>query len=131
MTDAPAPDAPAELDWLEQYQFSEFTRAGDLVFISGQVGHDEHGEPPAEPADQYRLAFAALSRVLGLAGLAPADIVDLTTFHTSHPEHMAEFVAAKAEFQGAARPAWTAVGVARLGRPGTLVEIKAIAHAPR
>lgn len=127
MTDSATP----EQDWLEQYQFSEFVRAGDLVFVSGQVGHDEAGQPPTDPTAQYRLAFANLARVLADAGLTAADIVDLTTFHTSHPENMAEFVAAKAEFQGPARPAWTAVGVERLGMPGTLVEIKAIAHAPR
>ncbi|WP_024794356.1 RidA family protein [Tomitella biformata] len=127
MTDPANP----ELNWLEQYQFAEFTRAGDLVFLSGQVGHDEQGNPPEDPIAQYQLAFQSLSRVLRQAGLTPADIVDLTTFHTSYPQHMAEFVAVKAEFQGPARPAWTAVGVERLGMPGTLVEIKAIASAPR
>lgn len=130
-SDGPNSDTPdSEQSWLEQYQFSEFFRAGDFVFVSGQVGHDDNGMPPADPLTQYRLAFQNLARVLADAGVTPADIVDLTTFHTSHPQNMTEFVAAKAEFQGSARPAWTAVGVAALGMPGTLVEIKATAHAP-
>lgn len=130
MTDDTAPGT-AQTDWAEQLQFSEFVRAGDLVFVSGQVGMDGDGTPPADPAAQYKLAFGALADVLAKAGLTPVDIVDLTTFHTSYPEHMGEFLAAKAEFQGAARPAWTAIGVASLGTPGTLVEIKAVAYAPR
>ena len=128
MTDAPE---TARKDWPEQLQYSEFVRGGDLVFISGQVGTDPDGNPPADPAVQYKLAFSTLGAVLEKAGLNPVDIVDLTTFHTAYPDHMAEFMAAKAEFQGHARPAWTAVGVASLGTPGTLVEIKAVARAPR
>lgn len=53
------------------------------------------------------------------------------TYLASYPQHMEEFMAAKATFQGDARPAWNAGGVERLDLPGTLVEIKAIARAAR
>ena len=66
--------------------------------------------------------------MLADAGCEPADVVDLMTYHTGYPRHMEQFMAAKAEFHGAARPAWTAVGVERLGEPDTLVEIKATAY---
>lgn len=118
-------------DWTEQFKYSDFKRAGDLVFFSGQVGLDEAGNAPTDPAEQYRLAFDALAAVLSAAGCTRDDLVDLTSYHTSYPQHVEEFMAAKAAFQGEARPTWTAVGVEKLAMPGTLVEIKAIAQAPR
>lgn len=118
-------------DWAEQFKYSDFKKAGDLVFFSGQVGLDEKGNAPDDPAEQYRLAFESLARVLSDAECTPDDLVDLMSYHTSYPEHVDEFIAAKAAFQGDARPTWTAVGVEKLGMPGTLVEIKAIAQTPR
>ena len=118
-------------DWAEQFKYSDFKQAGDLVYFSGQVGLDESGNSPTDPAEQYRLAFEALAAILHQAGCSPEDLVDLMSYHTSYPEHMEEFMAAKATFQGAGRPTWTAVGVEKLGMPETLVELKAIAHKPR
>lgn len=117
-------------DWAERYRYSDHIRAGDLVFVSGQVGLDEAGNAPTDPAEQYRLAFESLARVLDDAGCTPGDLVDLMTYHTAYPEHMEQFMAAKAAFQGDGRPAWTAVGVAMLGTPETLVELKATAYKP-
>lgn len=118
-------------NWNEQYKYSDYKRAGDLVFFSGQVGQDESGKTPTDPAEQYRLTFEALAKVLKDAGCTPEDLVDLMSYHTGYPGHLAEFMAAKATFQGEARPTWTAVGVDKLGTPETLVEIKAIAQKPR
>ena len=118
-------------DWAEQFKYSDFKRAGDLIYFSGQVGLDEAGNAPTDPAEQYRLAFGSLATVLDSAGCTPEHLVDLMSYHTSYPENMKEFMAAKAAFQGDARPTWTAVGVEKLGTAETLVEIKAIAHAPR
>lgn len=56
------------------------------------------------------------------------DVVDLTSFHVGYPAHMAEFMAAKAAAMPDAECAWTAIGVAVLGYPGSLVELKAVAR---
>ena len=114
----------------DEYGYSDAVRSGDLVFFSGQVGLEDDGTPPLDPDRQFRRAFAALERVLAGVGCTPADIVDLTSFHTNYPEHMETFMEAKADFQQGAKPAWTAVGVAALGMPDTMVEIKAIARLP-
>lgn len=111
------------------YGFSPALRAGGLLFCSGQVGFDQDGTMPADPEKQYRLAFAGLGEVLKTNGCNPADLVELLTFHTSYPEHMETFMKVKAEFLGGAKPTWTAIGVAALGTPTTLVEIKAVARA--
>ncbi len=110
------------------YGFSQAVRAGELLFCAGQVGEEADGTVPSDPARQFRLAFEALRQVLARHGLEAADIVDLTSFHVGYPAHMEEFAAEKTRFLGDARPAWTAIGVAALGYPQTLVEVKAIAR---
>lgn len=118
-------------DWAAAYGYSQAARAGDLLFCSGQIGEEADGSVPGDPARQYQLAFEALRKVLEVHGLGPGDIVDLTSYHVGYPQHMAEFSGAKAAFLGDARPAWTAIGVAALGYPETLVEVKAIARCAR
>lgn len=113
----------------EQFGYSDAVRHGDLVFCSGQIGLEEDGTPPLDPARQFELAFETLGRVLAEAGCTPVDLLEMTSFHTNYPQHMEEFIAAKAAFQQGARPAWTAVGVAALGLPDTIVEIKVVARA--
>lgn len=115
-------------DWNEKFEYSDFVRAGDIVFLAGKTGLDADGNHPEDPAEQYRLAFESIAKTLAEAGCTPADVVDLVSYHVDYPNHMGAFMAAKSAFHGASRPAWTAIGVARLGQPDTLVEIKATAH---
>ncbi|NKZ88365.1 RidA family protein [Rhodococcus hoagii] len=115
-------------NWEEEYGYSNAVRSGDLLFCSGQVGLEADGSAPTDPERQYDLAFATLAKLLAEHGARPSDLVELTSFHVDFPQHMTEFMAAKARFQNGARPAWTAVGVTALGMPGILVEIKATAR---
>lgn len=116
-------------NWEEEFEYSDAVRAGDLWFLSGQVGLEADGTVPDDIERQYRFAFDALLGVLRKQGCTASDVVELTTFHVDYPQHLPEFMKAKSQFQGDARPAWTAVGVAALAMPGTLVEIKAVARA--
>lgn len=115
----------------EEYGFSAAVRSEGHLFCSGQIGIADDGTVPEDPATQYALAFAALEKVLATEGCTAADIVDLTSFHTHYPSHMDVFMEQKAKFLGTVRPAWTAIGVAALGFPESLVEIKAIAKIRR
>lgn len=112
------------------YGFSAAMRAGELLFCAGQVGFDHDGTVPTDPERQYRLAFAALGEVLKANGCGPADLVDLITFHKDYPAHMDIFMKLRSEFLDGATPPWTAIGVAALGTPETLVELKAVARVP-
>lgn len=111
----------------QEYGFSDAVKASGLLFCSGQIGVEADGAIPADPRRQFELAFKALERVLNAQGCKAADIVDLTSFHVDYPNHMDIFMEEKSRFLGRACPAWTAIGVARLGYPQSLVEIKAIA----
>ena len=60
---------------------------------------------------QFRHAFQRAAAILTAAGLDFTDVVEMTTYHV----HLQE-------------PAWTAVGVTELARPGALIEVKVTAR---
>ncbi|HEX4196670.1 MAG TPA: RidA family protein [Caulobacteraceae bacterium] len=113
----------------DRYHFSQATRVGDLIWVSGQVGIDAAGKPGADMAAQARLAFEGLKAVLAQAGATLGDVVDLNTFHTDLRGGMRAFSAVKDEFFPENYPSWTAVGVTQLASPDFLVEIRAVAVA--
>ena len=120
----------SETEGSESYGLCEAKVASGLLFCSGQIGVEADGTVPADRSRQFALAFDALAEVLARHGSKASDIVDLTTFHVGFPNHMDAFMAAKASFMNGAICCWTAVGVAALGYPGSLVEIKAVASLP-
>jgi enamine deaminase RidA (YjgF/YER057c/UK114 family) len=111
----------------DAYEYSPGAVAGGLVFVSGQVGLDEARHAIEDPEQQFVAAFENLVAVLREAGATCADVVDLTTFHTTL-EPFALFTEVKSRFfTSAPYPAWTAIEISGLALPGLLVEIKAIA----
>ena len=120
----------SDMESVESYGFSETRMAGGLLFCSGQIGVEADGTVPADASRQFALAFGTVADVLARHGATVADIADLTTFHVGYPDHMDAFMAAKAAFMNGTNCCWTAIGVAALGYPGSLVEIKTIARLP-
>ncbi|MGW1836874.1 RidA family protein [Streptomyces sp. BBFR2] len=114
----------------DRLHFSQATRAGDTIWVSGQVGIDASTMTPADGMDaQARIAFDGVRTVLEAAGASLADIVELTTFHTGLRDDMTEFARVKDEYIPDRYPSWTAVGVSQLALDGLLVEIRAVAVA--
>ena len=99
----------------ERYRYSPgiVVPAGDLLFVSGQVGRDATGTVVLDPERQFATAFENLEAVLAAAGTTLAHVVELTTYHTAM-EHLAVFAEVKARFLATAPyPAWSAIGVRR------------------
>src|SRR2546429_8684939 len=67
---------------------------GCLIFISGQVGVDEAGQPIADPEAQFVAAIENLRDILEAAGGSLADVVEMTTYFTSNLD-LPVFVAVK------------------------------------
>ncbi|WP_411129155.1 RidA family protein [Streptomyces sp. x-19] len=108
--------------------FSQATRVGDTVWVSGQVGIDTATLTPADGVEaQTRLAFEGVKSALRGAGASLADIVDLSTFHTDLRGDMEVFSQVKDEYLPKLYPSWTAVGVSQLALPELVVEIQAVA----
>ena len=108
-------------------RFSQAVKAGNMIFVSGQVGIDRESNRFGEGIEeQTEIAFQNLRNVLKEAGGDLGDIVELVTYHTSMDD-IKGFSRVKSKFIKEDYPAWTAVEVTALVRPELLVEIKATA----
>lgn len=114
----------------ERMAYSPGVVAGNLVFVSGQIGRDASGNVPEGREQQFLVAFENVLAVLTEAGAGFDDVVDMTTFHTDIAD-VALFAELKARFfTRPPYPAWTAVGVTELALPGVRLEIKVVAVLP-
>lgn len=113
----------------EEHGYSAAIQSKDLLFVSGQVGSLENGQPEPDFEKQVRLAFQNLSATLEAAGCSFDDIVDVTTFHTDPEQQFETIMKVKADiFKNKPYPNWTALGVNWLA--GFDFEIKVIARIP-
>ena len=115
-------------DWYDSMPASPAVRAGEMVFVSGQVGAGPTGRvlSPNDVGAQAREALDSLERVLEHAGGSLADVVDLMSFHRDIRTIDAVFDAARGRF-GEGYPAWTPVGMTGSYRPDIELSIRAIA----
>jgi reactive intermediate/imine deaminase len=105
--------------------YSQAVRAGDTVYISGQIGLDPASMQLAAGFDaQVRRVFANLAAVAEAAGGTLDDAVKLTVYLTNL-ENFSGVNDAMAEYFRQPYPARAAVGVSRLPKDA-LVEIDAI-----
>ena len=108
--------------------------AGTVVFVSGQIGWDEHGHfPAADIAGQVRQALRNIVTILAEAGARPEHIARLTWYVTDKREYAAaqrEIGEAYREVMGRHFPAMSVVAVAALLEDEAKVEIEATAIVP-
>jgi len=117
------PDAPAAIG-----AYSQAVRAGDSVYLSGQIGFDPATLQLAQGIDaQIHRVFANLAAVAKAAGLGLDAAVRMTVYLTDLA-HFAKVNEIMAQYVPQPYPARAALGVASLPR-GALVEIDAILHA--
>lgn len=111
----------------DQMKLSPGIVSGDHVFLTGITGSLPDGTMPDDPEAQFRQAFGKINAVLAEAGLTCGAIVEMTSHHIDIATHFDLFSQVRAEFVTEPYPAWTAIEVAGLRRPGALVEIRVIA----
>lgn len=122
------PEAPAPIG-----MYSNLSRAGDLLFVAGQVGLGTDGELAGEGLEaQATQAFANIAALLGSQGGSLRDVVKFTTYLVSAEEINAFFALRKRLFPelfpGGEYPPNTLLVVERLVRPELRVEVEAIAR---
>jgi 2-iminobutanoate/2-iminopropanoate deaminase len=115
----------------EAWGFSQAVRVGDTIYVSGQtaaaddftaVGGDDMGA-------QMRAAYASIARVLGMFDAGMSDVVDEVLFVTDMTAAVTCGHAVRREVYGdSMEVASTLIGVAALGSPDLMIEIKCIAH---
>jgi reactive intermediate/imine deaminase len=107
--------------------YSQAVRAGDTLYLSGQIGLDPETMQMAEGIDaQTHRVFRNLAAVADAAGMSLDEAVRMTVYLTdlAHFARVNEIMAQYVREPYAAR---AAIGVAGLPR-GALVEVDAILH---
>lgn len=110
--------------------WSNGIRAGDLLFISGQVARPFEGGKTLVGSSEYeqtRHIFSRIQRICEGAGASLADIVKMTIYMVDIRNNT-EVWRARREFFTGEFPASTLVEVRSLAGPETLVEIEAVAY---
>jgi 2-iminobutanoate/2-iminopropanoate deaminase len=106
-------------------------RAGDLLFISGIPGFDEHGALPDTFDAQFGHVVKNVARILDEAGATFRDLVKVNVLLT----RAADVAAMNALYAGAfgppPYPARTTCVVQALPDPKMLIEIEAVASLAR
>lgn len=111
----------------EEWEIAPGRLVGDTLYCSGQIGFAADGTLPADPETQFVNAFESVGAILSEAGGSFADVVEMISFHVGLLDHMELFTRVRGRYLGEPFPAETAVGVAQLGIPGAVVEIRAMA----
>lgn len=109
--------------------WSNGIRAGDFLFISGQVARafDSRDVVGKDEYEQTKQIFSRIQRVVVAAGGGMEDIVKMTIFVVNIKKNT-EVWRARREFFSGDFPASTLVEVRSLATPEQLVEIETVAY---
>lgn len=118
---------PGMENLVERFHYAPGVLVGDTLYVSGQVGRDEHLKVVEGTEAQFEQAFRNVGKVLDAAGFAFPDVVELETWFLEFPKDLALFMQVKDRFLGRTTPAWTGFGVASFSMPGIVCEIKVTA----
>lgn len=128
-------------DWYQHLAFKHGIRAGELIFVGGQVDKDERGDPlrPHDLAAQTGVVVRHIDTVLREFGAGLADVTRLVAFYADDgsvdPDAFLTDVGRHVLDLGGAPdgvgPAITPVPLPWLALPGMMVEIEAVARLGR
>lgn len=112
--------------------YEHAARAGDFIFVAGQVARDENnqwvgiGDAGLQAAQVYR----NIGRILEHVGAKPSDVIKIGTIMVSRDDRDA-VTAERLKFFGDHRPPHTGVIVDGLGSPEVKVEVEVIVYLPQ
>lgn len=119
-------DVPGLCPPPEPYSYA--IRAGETLYLAGQVALDERGEVVgATVKDQAKQVWSNIERVLAAAGSSIADVVKVTYYMQDIRELPEEMEIREQVFSGRSLPAVTAMQAAALGLPGLMMEVDVVA----
>ncbi len=122
---------PASVHSTAGVGYSHVAKAGDTVYIAGQIALDADGAlvGRGDIEAQTQQVYANLQAILEELGGGLKDIVKLTTYLTER-SHLEAFRRVRNRFFSDAFPPNTLLFVSGLAHPDYLVEIEAVAFLP-
>src|SRR5262245_37297653 len=119
------------MPWEKEYGYSQAVKVGNIIYLSGQVSHDDKGSivGMGDMAAEMRQAYKNIETVLAQYGATIDNVVDEVVFVTDMEAAFAARVTCKEEvFRGKPVVASTIIGIQRLAFPELMIEIKCIAQ---
>jgi 2-iminobutanoate/2-iminopropanoate deaminase len=111
--------------------YARASRVGDLVFIAGEVGRDDHGRIVSGGIEeQTARAFDNIGLTLESLGLGFADLVQMDVFLLEESDTH-QFLDVMRRYLPGGSPPGALLCVKGFSHPGMLVEIQCIAAARR
>jgi enamine deaminase RidA (YjgF/YER057c/UK114 family) len=126
--------------WESSYGYAQAVRAGSVIFVSGQLSHDDEGNfvgpagldeqgrvvDTSNMALQMQISYANAQRLLAKFGATLDDVVEEVLYVTDFEAAFAVAGNVRKAAYGTDRPqcASTIVGATRLAFPQQLVEIR-------
>jgi 2-iminobutanoate/2-iminopropanoate deaminase len=111
--------------------FSNGTKAGDFIFVSGQIGHvDGKGKKLEGIEAQTRQAMENIKAVLQAAGASLDNLVKTTIFITDR-SNFAKMNEVYRSFFTKKFPARSTFIITGMALPEMLIEIESIAYLPK
>ena len=122
---------PSSVHSTEGVGYSHVARAGDTVYIAGQIALNPGGNlvGKGDIEAQTHQVYANLQAILQELGGSLEDIVKLTTYLTDR-SHLDAFRRVRNRFFTVVFPPNTLLFVSGLAHPDYLVEIEAVAFLP-
>ena len=113
-------------------RYTHVVRAGNLIFISGQVGRDASGQIVGPGMrEQFDQTLKNVITALKSQGADVSNLAKITTYVTDMEEYQSPEVRdVRARLFGNHKPASTSVEVVRLANSAYKVEVEAIAVLP-
>jgi enamine deaminase RidA (YjgF/YER057c/UK114 family) len=114
--------------YVDDWKMSPAVLSGDFLFLTGMTGAGPDGNISPQSETQIELAFARADDALKSAGLSFANVVEMTSYHVGIRDHIDAFRKIRAQYVTEPYPAWTAIEVSGFVTPGTICELRIIAH---
>jgi 2-iminobutanoate/2-iminopropanoate deaminase len=118
------------MPWEEEYGYSQAVKAGDTIYLSGQVSHDDEGNilGVGDMEVQMRQAYQNIRKVLAQYSATMENLVEEHLFVTDMEAAFAAAVKIRRDvFSGSPAIASTIVQIQRLAFPELMIEISATA----
>ena len=117
-------------DVFQPFNLALAAKAGDLLFVTGQIGFDDDGQFPGDYDTQVDNVFRHLDRILTDAGADWSNVVQMRSFPVGADleGQFPKLLQTKAGYMPDHQHAWTAIAVNQLIPAPSLIEIDVIAY---